>query len=696
MADLQKSLELGLAHQRAGRLDEAEALYREVLRQQPDNADALHFLGVIFGQRGDAAAAVDAIRRATALRPDAPAFHSNLGKALVEAGDVEGGIASLRRALDLAPGYRVAQLRLGDALVRGGRASEAVVLYRDIRRDSPDDPEIASALAAVLRELGRHAEAVETLAPVTGRHPEIPQLANDLAVSLQALGRNGEAVGLWQALIERSPQYYLSYLNLANEFADDGRHADAVATYSAALRVRPEPGAEIRRAITVSPLPSSTDEIRAVRSAMMERIQALLVRPPVLQDPFAQVNTTPFFLAYHGMDDRPLNEALAQLYLKCCPALAFVAPHCRAGRRRGTGRLRLGIVSTFFHGHTIGELNRGLVEAIDRSRIELFVFHTPFLVPRPERDPVRDTFLTVPEHAIALPFDLRRARETIAAAELDVLYYTDVGMAPFTYFLAFSRLAPVQCVTWGHPDTTGIPTLDHFASCGAMEPPDGERHYSERLARLPGSTLFYHRPETPAPGGRERLALPAGRLYVCPQSLFKFHPEFDAALIEILRRDRDGWLVLVDQHRASYRERLERRLVDAGGGDVIARIRYVPAMPRADFVALMQAADVMLDPFHFSGGNTSLEALSVGTPIVTWPGAFMRGRHTHGFYRLMGFEDCVAADRGAYVETALRIAATPDRRAQLSRSIAEKSAVLFEDAGSVRALEDWLIRIAAG
>ncbi|MBV8534669.1 MAG: hypothetical protein JO128_03695, partial [Alphaproteobacteria bacterium] len=157
---------------------------------------------------------------------------------------------------------------------------------------------------------------------------------------------------------------------------------------------------------------------------------------------------------------------------------------------------------------------------------------------------------------------------------------------------------------------------------------------------------------------------------------------------------RDGWLILVDQHRASYRERLRRRLSAAGGDDVMGRIRYLPALPRAQFIALLRAADVMLDPFHFSGGNTSLEALSVGTPIVTWPGEFMRGRHTYGFYRLMGVEDGVVSDQTAYAEAAVRIATTPGQRAELSQSLAEKSAVLFEDIASIRALEEWLFRVA--
>jgi predicted O-linked N-acetylglucosamine transferase (SPINDLY family) len=109
-------------------------------------------------------------------------------------------------------------------------------------------------------------------------------------------------------------------------------------------------------------------------------------------------------------------------------------------------------------------------------------------------------------------------------------------------------------------------------------------------------------------------------------------------------------------------------------------------MPTQDFLALMAASDVMLDPLHYSGGNTSLEAFSLGVPIVTWPGAFMRGRHTHGLYRLMGYDGLVARDHEHYVELAL----DRERRREARREIRRRAGVLFDDVASVRAIGDFL------
>src|SRR5262249_27561306 len=135
--------------------------------------------------------------------------------------------------------------------------------------------------------------------------------------------------------------------------------------------------------------------------------------------------------------------------------------------------------------------------------------------------------------------NLPTARAQIAAAGLDVLFYTDIGMDPLTYTLAFSRLAPVQCVTWGHPETTGLDTIDYFVSSKALAPAGSEEQYTETLVRLRTLPFFYYRPELPRPlRGREFFGLDAAaHLYACPQSIYKFHPEFDSLMAEILRRD---------------------------------------------------------------------------------------------------------------------------------------------------------------
>src|SRR5262249_21247251 len=126
---------------------------------------------------------------------------------------------------------------------------------------------------------------------------------------------------------------------------------------------------------------------------------------------------------------------------------------------------------------------------------------------------------------VELPANLPLARHLVADQHLDVLVYADVGLEPVTSSLAHSRLAPVQCVTWGHPVTSGIPTLDYFLSTEALETEEAQSHYTEKLVRLKALPICYARPSPPTPlRPRGYFGLPQhGSLYACPQSPFKLH-----------------------------------------------------------------------------------------------------------------------------------------------------------------------------
>jgi predicted O-linked N-acetylglucosamine transferase (SPINDLY family) len=444
-----------------------------------------------------------------------------------------------------------------------------------------------------------------------------------------------------------------------------------------------DPGLEVKMALALPIIPESAAHIAETRERMLERVTALTARGIRLSDPLAQVGQTCFYLAYHAADDLPLQHAVARLYETACPELAVdladPAP-------QPDGRVHVGVVSQYWHQHTIAKLNRGLIQTLDRRRFHVTLFTTPH-----PGDAMRASLVEAADRVVELPVELAGARRLIAAERLDVLYYADIGMSALTYFLAHARLAPLQCLTWGHPDTTGIRNLDRFLSCDAMEPEGAERHYSETLVRLPGPTIHYARPALPArPKPRSAFGLPDdARLYVCPQSLFKIHPDFDRVLVELLRRDPQGLVVLLSGRDRNLDALLRRRLQGVGP-EVVGRIRFLRQMPLPDFLSLVMVSDVMLDPLHYSGGNTSLEAFALGTPIVTWPGEFMRGRHTHGFYKLMDLDDCVASDHAHYVEIALRLGRETDFRRHVTRRVLDRVPALFDHAPSIRAIEEVL------
>ena len=291
---------------------------------------------------------------------------------------------------------------------------------------------------------------------------------------------------------------------------------------------------------------------------------------------------------------------------------------------------------------------------------------------------------------------LSEARIQIVEARIDILLYADIGIEPFTYLLGFARLAPIQCVTWGHPVTTGLPEMDYFISSDHVEPIGAAAHYSEQLACLPESCAFvcYSKPAAPKPmHGREHFNLSEDvNFYFCPQTLFKMHPDFDAMIGGILRADRKAVLMLIDSP-SILKPYLWSRWSESLD-DVLPRIRFLPVCGHDDYFALLSLADAVLDTPHFSGGISSLEAFAMGAPVVTLPGDYARSRFTYASYSRMGMMDCVAKDRQDYVDIALRLGTDRAYRSALREHIIENSACIFEDVGTVRALERFFTEAA--
>jgi protein O-GlcNAc transferase len=259
--------------------------------------------------------------------------------------------------------------------------------------------------------------------------------------------------------------------------------------------------------------------------------------------------------------------------------------------------------------------------------------------------------------------------------------------------LAFSRMAPIQCVTWGHPETTGSSAIDYFLSSELLDEPTSQEHYTEKLVRMPLTGTYYERPPIPSdPDSIRRLPglAGAGSLYGCPQSLFKFHPDDDNVLRGILEADPHGRIVVIEGRVPEWTNRLRSRW-QRTLANVHDRIVFLPAIANDDYLRLLRICDVILDPLHFGGGNSSYEALAMGTPVVTLPSQFLRGRITAGLYRKMQMTECVVDTTDEYIALAVRLAKDPAFRQAIRSRIAAQSGVLFDDPAEVRCLEDALL-----
>jgi predicted O-linked N-acetylglucosamine transferase (SPINDLY family) len=714
----------GFSNLKAGKVEVARELFERVLREQPNHADALYMSGVLLHDRGRNDEAAAFISRAIASDNSIPAFHFTLGNIfriqnkledakacylravaldpddeesrnglaslLSEAGKPEEALVHLRHVLCLSPTKSDVHCNLGVMLQSLGKDDEAAKCYRDSLVLDPGNAVAGNNLGAILYAQGKVNEAIACFRRTLDNTPSHVESWVNLGIALQAIQQADEAESCMLSAIRLDPKNYKAHSRLALVMREQGRLNESMEHSKQALAIRESISERVRLATLLPVIARSADEIKAWRRHFDESVSELFTRKEIISDPFIEVGTCNFNLAYQPECDKILQVKAARLNSILCPSLLYTAPHCHRQTLSKGARIKVGFISKFMFNHSIGRTTRGLLANITRDRFQVIALFVPPFI----EDHISDFIRDCAEQHLVLPNTLQAARNMIADLELDILFYQDIGMDAFTYYLAFSRLAPVQCVSFGHPDTTGIPNIDYWVSSDKYEPEGASEHYSEQLFLLRnlGTLAYYYRPALVQPGkGRSDFGLLLDRnIYLCPQSLFKLHPDFDLIIANILRNDPSGEVVLIEARAKAWGEILRRRFQEYIP-DVAQRIRFLPGMSQDDFLALIAASDVMLDTIYFNGMNTSLEAFAVGTPVVTMPTALQRGRHTYGMYKRMDLDECIARDPDEYVSISVRLGTDQEFRDKVKSRILSRCKVLYEDSNVVREFERFFV-----
>jgi protein O-GlcNAc transferase len=663
---------LGRIHKTFDEDDAAESCFRRAVQLDPDNPDILTSLGSLFRLRGRVEDAIALYQQALLINPDHAEARRNLAnaRAVVQRATAPGKSvyydlpAAARTAPRTPPASPTPPIpptpedhlrRTADELAKQGKLRESLTALEEAINIAPEASDLRLAAGKVALQLGlmttslRHCEETVCLDPSSFE-------AVDMARQISVGG----------GLYERAMHY--------SELA---------------YRLAPSEDLRITRRFPLPAISASSEAIRAARQQYEAALDEALASRWQPANPYNALQLPYFFLAYHGENDRELQIKAARVCLQVAPSLAMTAPHCQAPARR-PGKIRVGFISRYLASHSIGKTTRGLIEQLSRERFEVYALR---ITPSAD-DATTQLIRAAADHTVTLDKEIRRAREQIAALELDVLFYQDIGMEPTSWFLAFARLAPVQCVSFGHPNTTGIPNMDYFISNDLYETPESATHYSERLFLLHDlpTLAYYYKPAVPAsPPDRSAFGLSDdSTVYLCPQTLFKLHPDFDHALRGILTRDPKGVVALIrgpfDEWTQLLKQRFQRTMPE-----VADRVVFLGHQPPGAFMELLAAGDVTLDPIHFNGMNSSLESLAVGTPIVTLPTRLQRGRHTQAMYQRMNILDCVAKDPDDYIRIAVRLGTDRTYAREIRQRILERNHVLFENREVVKEFERFFI-----
>jgi protein O-GlcNAc transferase len=715
----------------AGRFEESLPGLRQLTRLHPRDGGALRKLGVALLSAGRPGEAIEPLQRAIEFEPNSVSAHNNLGQALARVGRIEAAVQSFRVVVQIDPGYEIAHVNLGIALEQLGRFEEAMrsydqavtlspnligawvgrgtVLIRQQRFESslasfeeavrlrPGDAVLWVHKASALLALQRPTDALRCT-------EEALRLRNDLAVAhnvkagiLRNLHQHTAALPCLDRALELDPGCLEAWCNRGVLLGEMGNRDAAVQSYRRALELDPD-HIQAWTCLLASFIPAvaaSAQEVDAARHAFERELTArervTSGRALGADQALAAAQQTLFYLSYHEECNRtllmrfrrPLAECLADFLPRPRPD---VAAHSVAPRP-----FRLGFVSAHVFGHSVyTAILAGWLRGLGRARFELTIFNVGTKEDaetqhaRQSVDRFETGHRSVPDWA-----------RLIHSRTLDALIFPEIGMNDITLGLASLRLCPYQLVAWGHPETSGLPTIDRFLSADRLEPPDAQQHYCEQLVRLPNLGVHYEPHYVPSsPVDLTPLDPGAGPLFLCPGVPFKYAPQHDRIFVEIARRLGPCRFLFFQHDKFELSQRLLQRISTAFRGAGLDPARHLVLMPwqsRESFFGLLRSADVYLDTIGFSGFNTLMQAVECRLPCVAFEGRFLRGRLGSGILRHLGLDELVATGVDGYIDLATRLAESSTYRAAIREKLGLAASRAYRDVKAVDALAGVLL-----
>ncbi len=543
---IQQAFDLALQHHQAGRLQDAEQLYRQILAQQPRHADALHFLGVIAAQAGRGDVAVDLIRQALALKPNWPDAHNNLGNVLKDKGRLDEAIAAYRQAIALKPHFPAARCNLGRTLKEKGQLDEAIAAFRQAIALKPDLAEAYSDLGSALGDKGQFDEAIAACRQAIALRPNYPEAHGNLGNALQGKGCVDEAIvayrqaiGLRANFLEAhnnlgkvlrdkgqlddaiaacrqaialNPDLPEPHLNFGNALKDRGQLDEAIAAYHRAVAIKPdypdahnslgvalaEDGqldaaiAAYRQAIALKPrFPEAHSNLGTalLHKGQLDEAIAVYRQAAALAPDKAWIDSNfVYTLHFHpAYDAQTLAEEHRRWNLQhAAPLNRYLQPH--PNDRSPDRRLRIGYVSPDFRDHAVGRNLLPLFRQHDRRQFDITCYAQ---VRRP--DAMTGQFQQQAgrwRNIVGLSDE--QAVRPIREDQIDILVDLALHTANNHLLLFARKPAPVQVTFAGYPGSTGLSTIDYRLSDPYLDPPGSDESvYSEQTIRLADSFWCY-------------------------------------------------------------------------------------------------------------------------------------------------------------------------------------------------------------
>ena len=625
--------------------------------------------------------------------PNSFILYNLFGAVLTDQKNLNEAVINYRKSIQINPDYAEGYNNLGSVLYKLEKFQESIDSYQRAIQIKPNFAEAYNNLGVTFKKLGKLDESVNSYQQAIKINPNYVEAYNNFGNLLKDIGKVDEAILNYEEAIKINAHFAEGYSNLGSLLIEIGRVDEAHNCDNKLLALKPDNiGYRISSALSMSPIVQSVDEINSYRDKYEKGLESLKKYKYVTEKPGLAITANFFHLAYHGKDNLKILKKTSDLFRQIIPSINYVSKNINNPKKQK--KIKVGFISEFLTSHTVGRIFEGLIKNIDRKKFEIVIFHTL----QTKKSLVKKDIDESANNVVNLSNKIQEQQQQVEKENLDILFYTDIGMSASTYFLAFSRLAPVQIVSWGHTETTGISTIDYFLSSTFFEPDKTKKKYSERLICLDQIPTYYEPHQNIGPmKNRSELKLPVdAKLYGCPQSLFKLHPDFDAILAEILLKDPRGYVILVGGVEGKGKERFWSETLKKRWSKNFSvlneRILFLERLSLLEFFSLCSCVDVLLDPLHFGGGYSFLLTTMVGTPSITMPGSHLRNNMTAGAYKQMKIlTPPIVKSFEEYVDLAIKL--TYDSK--INRNLREEIKIsankyLYKNLKALKAFEQFL------
>lgn len=658
MATIQEALDLAWQHQQAGKLAEAEHVYRQILAAVPNQADAWHRLGILAMQAHNPAAAVDAINRAIDINPHDAAYYLNLGNAYQALGRSEEALKNFRLAVKVNRVWPDGHYALGLALVRANLLHEAAVELAETTRLAPLNAQAFNELGIVLARAGRMDEAAEAFRQTTRLRPDYADAYNNLGNVRLSQGRVDEAIGRYRKAIELKPENYHAHAHLGIAYSRMGKTNESIQWLERAVQLKPDSadaqnnlgnaflvGGQVQRAL---------DDFQAAL-----RLDANYA--PAISNYLLALNYDPEITPQRIADEHRTWAARLENVPRAATGFDNTPDADRV--------LRVGYVSPDFRTHPVAAFMFAALAKGNRERVVSILLADVTVADAMTRQ--IESLAHAWHNTTGLSHD--QIAELARRERIDILVDLSGHTAGNRLGVFVLRPAPVQATYIGYPATTGLTSIDYLVTDDLVDPPGEEPLYSESLVRLPGGFSCYT-PREDAPAVGPLPAIGSGRVtFGTLHNLAKLNDRVLGLWARVVRAVPGSRLLIArDVLTGHIAETITRELELQGLAPDDFELRN--EFPAGGHQALYHEIDIALDSMPWSGHTSACEAMWMGVPTVSLVGGRHASRMVASVLTQAGMSDWLAKDADEFVAIAVRAASDLDRLASLRSGLRQQMA----------------------